>query len=130
MNYDGNTSPVDWYLATYQLRFIELAQPNNDDLNRRFLTWDNTILVKAASMGEAYAKAVELGMANTHPYHGGPAGVEVQWVFEGIVELLPIYEELKDGAEIAWSESTKSLKTIRRRVISQEEAHQNSQYGD
>lgn len=125
MSYDSDISPVGWYLATYQLRFIELAQSNNDDLNRRFLTWENTILVRASGMDEAYDKAVEFGVADTQPYKGGSKGIAVQWVFEGIVGLMPIYEELEDGAEISWAESTRSLKTIRRRAISKEEAHQN-----
>ena len=76
-------------------------------------------------MDEAYDKAIEFGTANTQPYNGGSTGSDVQWVFEGIVELLPIYEELEDGAEISWAESTRSLKTIRRRAISKEEARQN-----
>jgi hypothetical protein len=124
MTYDSDISPVGWYVATYQLRFVELAQAGNEDLERRFLTWENTILVKASQIDVAYDKAVEFGLANTEPYKGGPGGVAVQWVFEGIVELLPIYDELDDGSEISWAESTRALKTIRRRVISKEEARQ------
>ncbi len=125
MSYDSDISPVGWYVATYQLRFIELAQPGNEDLDRRFLTWENTILVKATSIDLAYDKAVEFGLANTEPYKGGDGGVDVQWVFEGIVELLPIYEDLDDGSEISWAESTRALKTIRRRVKSKDEVLQN-----
>jgi hypothetical protein len=32
---------------------------------------------------------------------------------EGIVELLPVYEEIEDGAEIMWAERRRSLKKIR-----------------
>jgi hypothetical protein len=126
MTYDTNLSPVGWYLATYQLRFIELDQAGNDNLQRRFLTWENTILVNATHMDEAYDKAVEFGREATTPYKGGSGGVDVQWVFEGIVSLLPIYEELGDGAEVAWAECTRTLKTTRRLVISKEEAKQKS----
>jgi hypothetical protein len=125
IGYDSDISPVGWYLATYQLRFTELADKTNDDLNRRFLVWENTILVKASGMDEAYDKAVEFGNANTEPYQGGDAGIPVQWVFEGIIELLPIYEALDDGSEVAWGECKRSLKTILRRVISKDEARQN-----
>jgi hypothetical protein len=126
MTYDRNISPVGWYLATYQLRFIELAQAGNDNPERRFLTWENTILVNATNMDEAYDKAVEFGREASTPYKGGPEGIDVQWVFEGIVSLLPIYEELGDGSEVAWAECTRTLKTIRRLGISKEEAKQNS----
>ena len=125
MDYDSDTSPVGWYMATYQLRFVELAQAGNDNPQRRFLTWENTVLIKASQIDEAYDKAVEFGLKNTTPYKGGPAGVDVQWLFEGIVSLLPIYEELEDGSELAWAESTRTLGTIRRRVISKEQARQN-----
>lgn len=37
---------------------------------------------------------------HTEPYQGGPDGIPVQWVFEGISDLVPIYEPLQDGAEI------------------------------
>jgi hypothetical protein len=125
MTYDSDISPVGWYLATYQLRFIELAQMDNEDLKRRFLTWENTILVKASQIDDAYDKAVQFGLQSTTPYKGGPTGVDVQWVFEGILSLLPIYEELEDGSELSWAESKRALSTIRRRVITKEEARQN-----
>ena len=125
MSYDSDISPVDWYIATYQLRFIELAQSGNEDLDCRFLTWENTILVNATSIEVAYDKAVVFGLANTVPYKGGVDAVDVQWVFEGIVQLLPIYEDLNDGSEISWAESTRALKTIRRRVMSKDEVRQN-----
>jgi hypothetical protein len=70
MTYDSDISPVGWYVATYQLRFVELAQAGNEDLERRFLTWENTILVKASQIDVAYDKAVEFGLANTQPYKG------------------------------------------------------------
>ena len=65
MSYDSDISPVGWYLATYQLRFIELDQTGNNDPERRFLTWENTILVKASGIDEAYDKAVKFGLENT-----------------------------------------------------------------
>ena len=100
--------------ASYVLRFVELDWTDKDDPEARFLTWENTILVQAANLDEAYDKTVEIAMRHTAPYKGGANGVDVQWVFEGITELLPIYEELEDGAEIAWTERhPRKLKTIR-----------------
>ena len=120
-----NISPVDWYVGTYILRFVELGKRGNNNPARRFLTWENTVLVKARSLNRAYDKIVALAKQQTEPYKGGPArGIDVQWVFEGVTELLPIYEELTDGAEIMWAEHRpRTLKTIRSWARSQREFH-------
>ena len=56
---------------------------------------------------------------------GGPEGVDVQWVFEGVIELLPIYEELEDGAEIMWADRRpRKLKNIRNDARQKDEFHQ------
>lgn len=39
-----NVSPVGWYVASYILRFVELDREDKDDLEGRFLTWENTII--------------------------------------------------------------------------------------
>jgi len=101
---DRNASPVGWYVASYQLRFTEVDDPERDDLDTEFLVWENTILVRAADFDQAYEKAVRVATDASEPYKGGPDGIDVQWVFEGVTELLPIYEEIDDGSEIMWSE--------------------------
>lgn len=107
-------SPVGWYVGTYQLRFVELADPKRNSPKRRFLCWENTVLVRARNMREAARKVVKVGEAFTKPYKGGPSGVDVQWVFEGLIDLLPVYEEIEDGAEIMWAERTRSLENMRK----------------
>ena len=115
--YDKFTSPVEWYVGTYFLRFIELSDTKNDDLEERFDAWENTVIVKAKSFDEAYDKVTEIGKQSSKPYKGGADGVPVQWVFEGVSELLPIYEKLEDGAEIMYREHhAKKLKDIRQYV--------------
>ncbi|WP_075187036.1 DUF4288 domain-containing protein [Teredinibacter haidensis] len=112
-----NVSPVGWYVGSYLIRFIELNEEDNDDLEKRFLSWENTIIVRASDLDEAYDKVVKEAQLGTNPYKGGPDGVPVQWVLEGVTNLLPIYEELEDGAEIMWSEyNPKKLKNIRNLV--------------
>ena len=114
MTYDKNVSPVGWYLASYLLRFVELSDEKRDDPEERFLSWENTILVKAKSLDEAYVKASKVARLETKPFRGGPQGVRVKCEFEGITELLPIYEELGDGSEIAWAKHRpRKLKTLR-----------------
>ena len=114
---DKNISPVGWYVGSYLIRFIELDESGNNDPEKRFMTWENTIIVKASSLDEAYEKVVNEASYDTKPYKGGPEGVPVQWVFEGVTELLPIYNELEDGAEIMWIEhKPRKLKNIQKLV--------------
>lgn len=100
----ADISPVGWYVGSYQLRFVELDEPGNDNDDAGFLVWENTIIVRARNLDEAFQKVEENGRLGTKPYRGGPDAVPVQWVYEGITSLLPIYEALEDGAEIIWEE--------------------------
>jgi hypothetical protein len=117
MKYDRNRSPVGWYVAAYLLRFIEIRAVGNNNPRRKFLAWENTVLVKAKSLDQAYAKVARIGRAASKPYRGGPNGIPVRWVFEGVTQLLPVYEEIEDGSEIMWAvHRSMMLKTLRRRV--------------
>jgi len=117
MTASKNIAPYGWYVGSYLLRFIELEEERNDDPERRFLTWENTVLVKANDLDHAYDKIVKIGMESTAPYKGGSEGVDVQFVFEGVTEILPIYEEIEDGAEIMWaSHNPRKLKNLRKLV--------------
>lgn len=112
-----NIAPYGWYVGSYLLRFIELAEEGNEDPERRFVTWENTVLVKANNLDEAYDKVVKVAMQSTEPYKGGSEGIDVQWVFEGVTNLLPIYEEIEDGAEIMWGDhAPRKLKNIRKQA--------------
>jgi hypothetical protein len=113
MSLSSDVSPVGWYIGTYQLRFVELADRRKNDLQRRFTTWENTVLVKARSLPEAHRKIVKIGKSHTQPYKGGPEAIDVQWVFEGVIDLLPVYEQIADGAEVIWAERTRALKNTR-----------------
>jgi hypothetical protein len=129
MSHDSNVSPVGWYVVTYQLRFVELQDTKNDAPDRKFLVWENTVLVQAANLDEAYDKIVAIGLEHTEPYKGGPdGGVDVQWLFEGVVELLPVYQELADGAEIMWAERTQMLKTVRGAAKSKDQFYQRANH--
>jgi len=115
-------SPVGWYVGSYVLRFVELNDSGNSDPDRKFLVWENTVIVRAGSLDEAFRKVVAVAEAETAPYEGGPDGVPVQWVFEGITELVPVYEPLEDGAEIMWAEhEAVKLSELRKRARSPSE---------
>ncbi|MGQ0598339.1 DUF4288 domain-containing protein [Aquabacterium sp.] len=120
--HDKNISPVGWYVCSYLLRFVELAWQHKEDPDAKFLSWENTVLVRAKSIDEAYDKTVAIAKEATSPYKGGTEGVDVQWLFEGVTEVLPIYEELEDGAEIIWYERTpRKLKNLRALVRQKQE---------
>ncbi|KRD74883.1 DUF4288 domain-containing protein [Lysobacter sp. Root983] len=117
-----SVSPVGWYVGSYLLRFVELNDPGKDDPQQEFLTWENTVIVQADNLDHAYDKIVALAAFETESYQGGPEGVPVRWVFEGMTELLPIYEELADGAEIMWAEHEPTrLEHLRQRICSRDE---------
>lgn len=119
MPYDKNLSPVGWYYGSYLLRFVELNDADKDDPDRRFVSWENTVLVKARSIEAAYTKIEKIGKKASKPYKGGSKGVAVQWEYLGITELLPVYEQIADGAEIAWTERTpRKLTTLKKWVRS------------
>ena len=111
---DKNISPVGWYVGTYLARFIEIDGTHNNDPESRFATWENTVLVKASNLEEAFEKVETVGIEHAEPYKGGETGVDVQWEYIGIIDLLPVYEELEDGSEIMWaSNNPRKLKNIK-----------------
>jgi len=120
---DKNLSPFGWYVGSYLLRFIELNQDGNFDDEKQFLTWENTRLVKANDLNDAFDKLEKLAKEETEPYKGGPDGVDVQWVYEGITDILPVYDELEHGAELFFSESKKKLKTLKKLVGKKKDFH-------
>jgi hypothetical protein len=112
MAHDKNVSPVGWYLGSYLLRFVELADPGRNDPERRFHSWENTVVVRAKTIQEALVKVERIGKKSCKPYRGGAKGVSVKWEYMGVTEMLPIYEEIEDGAEIAWRE--RAPRTLRK----------------
>ena len=125
MSYDKNHSPTGWYVGSYLLRFVELSDLGNEDPDSRFLSWENTALVQAQSFDEPYEKLVVVANENSGPYKGGSRGIDVQWVCEGVTELLPVYESLGDGCEIMWAKhAARKLKNLRARVKAKEELRQ------
>jgi hypothetical protein len=115
----SSKSPHGWWVARYLERFeFRDAQPTKPEA--RCLTWESTILVRAKTRDIAYRRAVALASSKTTRQwrrYGEPPGRLGRWVFEGLVDLLPVYEPLRNGAEISWTDHGHlALRTIRRRV--------------
>jgi hypothetical protein len=99
-----NKSPYGWWIASYLERF-EFDDENVENLNRRCLAWENTIVFKARDRNQAYRKAEKIGkLSDGNEAWTGDKARKGRWRYEGITSLLPIYEELTDGAEILWNE--------------------------
>ncbi len=114
-----NISPVDWYIAGILLRF-EVVNEQKTNLESRCIAWENQHLVKAKNPEQAYKKALKIGQESESEYVNTD-GENVKWIFEGLTTLVPVYEELEDGAEIIWIEhENKAIKTIKKRVKTKE----------
>jgi hypothetical protein len=110
-----NRAPHGWWTASY----IEQAVWNDDlkpSPNQRCVAWENTILLKAPNREAAYKKAIRLSK-NRPTFESEDGKRKGRWVFLGLTDLLPIYEEIEDGAEILWTEhKNKTVKNVRARV--------------
>lgn len=91
----------DWFLV----EIIEICEPANADIKnpeRRATTWGNYILINAKTPSEAFDKAVKIGKAGSYSFKSHEE--KMKWKFAGIGDLLPIYEDIEDGAEILWKD--------------------------
>lgn len=109
-----NHSPYGWWIASYVLRAAW-----NDEIEpapgSTCQSWENTIILQAPDREAAYGKALRLASQACTPFEDSdPPHRTGQWVLEGLSSLLPIYEELVDGAEILWREHRgESVATVR-----------------
>jgi len=117
----NNISPVGWYVASYLERF-EFPDEDTSNEDRRCRAWENTIIVKADDPEQAYQKAIEQAtLSQDSEWTRGDGLAGGRLVFEGLTSLLPIYDELEDGAEILWRDYPSSkVKTIKRMIRSKD----------
>ena len=99
-----------WIFGEVQQRVADSQGPLKP--TSRCLVWQNTRILRAADREEAYRKAIQFGSA------GIPSRDDsVEWRFVGISTLLPIHDELEDGAEISWDyQGTMSVARIKKLV--------------
>ena len=91
----------DWYLAEVIERAEQKRMKNNSP-NRRCTTWINSILIKANSPGEAYDKALKIGRKDYETSYRTVAGNDIEWKVIGLANLISIFEDIEDGAEVSW----------------------------
>lgn len=92
-----NISHTGWWLYKEVEQWVSNRQKKLTPASR-CLVWENTRIIKAKNRNEAFRKAMHLGQS-VHPSKtdGG------EWRFAGISLLLPIYDDLEDGAEVLWT---------------------------
>jgi hypothetical protein len=108
-----NKSPTGWWIASYIERAVWKGE-KSPSANTRCLAWENTIILKAPNRDAAYKKAVNLARRNQSTFSDGRNGGH--WEFMGLTDLLPLYEGVKDGAEVLWDEHRKSFAVLARKV--------------
>ena len=92
-----------WHLADIVER-SEAVGADKSNPNRRCLTWVNTLLIRAPSLSAAYDKAMKIAKKEYTSRYKAVSGRTIQWTVLDISSLAPIYESLKDGSEIAWTD--------------------------
>jgi hypothetical protein len=108
-----NRSPFGWWIASYIERF-EYYDENKNNLARKCLAWENTVLIRARTREQAYRRAVALGRLSSGNEGWDSTKRRGAWRFEGLTDLLPVHEKLIDGAEILWKEhANRTVKTIK-----------------
>jgi hypothetical protein len=92
-----------WYIA----EIIEKCEPvkrNEKQELRRVTTWGNFHLIKAESSKIAYEKAISIGKSGEYKFVNSE-NLEMEWIFVGIADLIPIYDEnIEDGCEIMFED--------------------------
>lgn len=112
-----NRSPTGWWIASFIERAVWDDDARRPSESSRCTAWENTIIFKAKNRDSAYSKAVRLGSLNKSTFSDTTDKRTGRWVFEGLTSLLPIYDELEDGAEILWRDhSGRTLKRVRAMV--------------
>ena len=92
----------NWFIVEILLKCEPINKNENQEM-RRVSIWGNHHLIKADSASEAFEKANKLGKREEFKFTNHYK-IEMEWIFIGIGELLPIYEDIEDGAEIMWTD--------------------------
>lgn len=116
-----NRSPHGWWVASYLMLAVCDDDPNPSPKSR-CLAWENTIILQAPDRNAAYEKALALAARDEGTFEDDTLKPRTwRWVVEGLTELVPLYEELEDGAEILWTEhSNRTVAKIRSWVKTKE----------
>jgi hypothetical protein len=88
----SSTSRTGWWIAGLLVKHSG---------TERAPFWNNYHLVRADDWRTAFRRATEIGESDTRA--GNDAFSDKQ-TFIGVTDLLPIYDQFEDGAELLWEE--------------------------
>ena len=111
-----NRSHSGWWIFGEVHQWVSHSQKTLTD-GSRCQVWENTRLLRARDRDEAFRKATQLGASGcpSQTNHG-------EWRFVGISMLLPVYEDIEDGAELLWIDRGRmSVRSIKRLAKSKSE---------
>jgi hypothetical protein len=92
-----NRSESGWWIYEEVEQWVSKRQ-RKLTAKSKCLVWVNTRIIRSKNRNEAYRKALSLSRGGyPSKTHGG------EWRFTGISMLLPIYEDVEDGAEVLWT---------------------------
>ena len=92
----------NWFLV----EIIERCEPVDNDISkplRRCTVWGNMHLIQAPSPEKAFDKAEKLGKEGNYAFKNVDK-LDMKWEFVGIGDILPIYEDIEDKAELMWTD--------------------------
>jgi hypothetical protein len=92
----------DWFLVEIIERCEPVDSNQKHDL-RRCIVWGNFHLIRATSPDKAYNKAEKLGKSGNYEFTNSDK-LKMKWEFVGIGDIIPIYEDIEDKAEIMWTD--------------------------
>ena len=98
---------------------IQRFVPINSGRRRTYYpVWENLILIKARGVIEAFERISKYHKQSQSTDIEEYGGIKGRWVFDGIVDLVPIYEGFGDFSEIMWTERPRvSLKSIKKCLL-------------
>lgn len=110
MNYSDKIYKTrKWYIS-HELLFFQPQSAKGYRGKRKFVVWENLILIKARSPEEALRKAIKHGRLNEEKVKID--GEEGRCTFKGLRDLVLIYDDLVDGAELEWHDLRKDTSEL------------------
>jgi hypothetical protein len=106
-----------WYISHEVL----YAETGKEAPTEHLTVWENLILIRANSPNEAYKKAMKHGkMSEDKVRINGKTG---KLRFFGLRDLVLIYEDLEDGAELEWHETQLTKVKMKKLLRAKERLH-------
>lgn len=101
---DKIASPIGLYLASYMIVFIESNEPMKEDPEKKFMVWEDTVIVKADNREDAYDRVLD-EVIQPDRVQKNPGVLAFSWLCEGVTEFLPIVEVFPHGCKILYQEN-------------------------